>query len=51
MRLPDDTYDVGVIGPGVTMLIEVPDYFELNGRHYLLYSTAYCLGVTCNTRS
>jgi beta-fructofuranosidase len=40
-----------LLGPGITMLIEVPDYFELNGRHYLLYSTAYCLGVTCNTRS
>jgi len=40
-----------LLGPGVTMLIEVPEYHEINGRHYLLYSTAYLLGVACNTRA
>lgn len=40
-----------LLGPGVTLLIEVPEYHEINGKHYLLYSTTYLLGVDCSTRT
>ena len=40
-----------MLGPGITMLVEVPEHFELNGKHYLIYSTHSGLGVRVDTES
>lgn len=40
---------VPLIGPGVTMLMEVPEHFQINDKHYLLWSTVCTLGVACDT--
>lgn len=36
-------------GPGVTMLMELPEYFSIGKKHYLTWCTGSGLGVSCET--
>jgi len=40
-----------LIGPGVMSLMEVPEHFEIAGKHYLLWSNAYWLAGGCDLRT
>jgi hypothetical protein len=40
-----------LIGPGVTALMEVPEHFQIGSKHYLLWSNASWLALTCDTKS
>jgi len=40
-----------LLGPGIGVMAEVPEHFELGGRHYLLWSDSSDTGVLCDTPS
>ncbi|MFH1903764.1 MAG: hypothetical protein ABIK20_06940 [Candidatus Omnitrophota bacterium] len=40
-----------LFGPGVTMLMELPEYFSIGKKHYLTWCTHSGLGVFCDTPS
>lgn len=40
-----------LVGPGAAMLMEVPEHFEINGRHYVIWNSHHGLGGPCNTPS
>lgn len=38
-----------LVGPGVAMLMEVPEHFEMDGKHYVIWNSHHGLGGPCNT--
>jgi sucrose-6-phosphate hydrolase SacC (GH32 family) len=40
-----------LLGPDITMLMEVPEHFQIGKKHYLLWSTHSLLGYICETPS
>ncbi|NLX21023.1 MAG: hypothetical protein GXY55_05030 [Phycisphaerae bacterium] len=40
-----------LFGPGVAALMEVPEHFQIGQKHYVLWSNASWLALTCDTRT
>jgi len=40
-----------LIGPGIAAMMEVPEHFEINGKHYIIWSNDSNTGVLCETPS
>jgi len=40
-----------LLGPGIGVMAEVPEHFQLGDRHYLLWSDASETGILCDTPS
>jgi hypothetical protein len=40
-----------LFGPGVAALMEVPEHFEMNGKHYVIWTNVSGTGILCETPS